>query len=253
MFVRLPAAVVLLLASAATAQITDVEVAKQQFQTGQLYYERGEFDKALAAFQEAYRLAQRADLQYNIAQAHERLLMFEEAVVAYRAYLEGKPDAPDRKFVESRIEFLEKQLAEKQTSATAPAPPTPAEATPAQPAAAQPHVVASQQPAAMSSSRDWQRTAGWVALGVGGVFTTAGVIFGVIAGKKASELEDANTNAEPWSASKGIQEDGERAETLQIVGLAVGGAGLLAGALLLWVIPPTSVVSAGPAGVEVHF
>lgn len=222
----------------AGAQASDEDLAKQRYQTGTLYYERGDYEKSLAEFQEAYRLAARAELQYNIAQANEKLLRIEEAVAAYRAYLTGKPDAQDRKFVEQRIAFLEQQIEDKKKPAAPPPRPTPAARKEAPP----------------PESGGWRRTAGWVAIGVGGAAAALGVVFGVIAKRKADDLEAANENGAEWADARGLKTSGERAEKIQIVGLAVGGAAIAAGVVLLLTAPSGGArAAASPGGLEVRW
>lgn len=216
----LNALVTLLLPALSYAQASDTEVAKQRFETGQLNYERGEYEKALAEFEEAYRLAPRPELQYNIAQAHERLLAFESAIAAYQAYLAGKPEARDRKVVESRIEFLKKQIAQKNAAAARPPPEALATGTVSPTSELEPR------------SR-WKRTVGWVAIGVGGAALATGLVFGLIARNKANDLEDANDSQQSWDDAQQLQEDGERAETISIVGLVLGGVAAAGGTVLL--------------------
>lgn len=190
---RCAALVALLVPAVSFSQAADIDLAKQHYQTGRLHYERGDFDKALAEFEAAYRLSPRPELQYNIAQACERLLYYDRALFAYEAYLLGRPNAPDRKFVESRIEFLKRH----------------------------------------GSGNGWKRTLGWVGIGVGAAAAGVGVAFGVRARNKASELEDANAEQRLWDDVSHLQDQGERAEVISIVGLVVGGVGLVGGALLL--------------------
>ncbi|MEK6607138.1 MAG: tetratricopeptide repeat protein [Myxococcota bacterium] len=228
----------------AFAQVDDRELAKRNYQTGEAYYQRGEFEKALESFREAYRLVPTADLQFNIAKTCEGLGRWMEALEAYRTYLEGVPDAPDRKFVESRIAFLEKQVAAS-TPAVAPVspPPSPEPAPAPAPVVAPapetepepaPSVQTDTAPAPESSGGGWKRPVGWTAVVVGALAAGAGAYYGILAAQKAADLEDAEAEGGEFSETgQAIQDDGELAQKLQVLGLATGGVLLVTGIILI--------------------
>jgi len=92
---------------------------------------------------------------------------------------------------------------------------------------------ASERVAAIRSAR-WQRRGGWASVALGAVSTGVGIAFGVVASSKASDLEKAEAAGGAYSETGADpREDGERAEKIQIVGLAVGGAALVVGTVLL--------------------
>lgn len=62
--------------------------AYEHFQRGQVAYEQGEYQRALDEWNAAYELDPRHQLQYNLAQAHERLGQLSEASEALDVYLE---------------------------------------------------------------------------------------------------------------------------------------------------------------------
>lgn len=99
-----------LLPVALLAKTSDLELAKQHFKKGRDLHDQGRFDEALDEFLLAYRLSKKPELQYNLALCYEKILRFENALTAYRLYLQGKPDAPDRKYVKERIAFLRIEL-----------------------------------------------------------------------------------------------------------------------------------------------
>src|SRR5437868_339021 len=74
----------------------DKEAAKAHYLAGSAYYEGAQYADALREFSEAYRLAKRPDLLYNVSLCHERLDQFDQAIAALRQYLAEKPDAADR-------------------------------------------------------------------------------------------------------------------------------------------------------------
>jgi tetratricopeptide (TPR) repeat protein len=91
----------------ADAQLTtDDEVARGLFQAGRAAYAAGRFDEALGFFEQAYARSERPELLFNIGQAADRLRLDAKALRAFEAFLEERPDAPNRAEVEARIVAL---------------------------------------------------------------------------------------------------------------------------------------------------
>ena len=98
-------------AQAAGAAVADRDdEARTIFQAGRDAYARGEYAEALVAFRNAYELSGRAELQFNIGQAADRLRHDREAVSAFEAYLEAVPDAANRVEVEARLRVLRSEI-----------------------------------------------------------------------------------------------------------------------------------------------
>jgi hypothetical protein len=111
-------------------------------------------------------------------------------------------------------------------------------------------------PASADAKTGWQRTWGWTALGVGAAAVGVGVAFGMVAQSKAAELEDAQDRSRNFSrAGADIESSGERAETIQIAGLVVGGVARAPGAARrrLVVAGEQPAAAAAPGGLEVRF
>ncbi|HTU62754.1 MAG TPA: tetratricopeptide repeat protein, partial [Polyangiales bacterium] len=102
-------------------------------------FDEGRFERALKYFKEAYELSHRAVLLSNIGTALDRLRRDQEALDAYRKYLEQVPSAPNRRQIEERIRIIDSAIARSQ-----PAPPE-AEPIAAPPPAAAP-VTTAQEP-----------------------------------------------------------------------------------------------------------
>jgi tetratricopeptide (TPR) repeat protein len=98
------AAAVLLASSAALAD------ARQHFLAGQDYYTQGRYEKAIAEFEEAYRLDPRPLLLYNIAQAWEKLGDLVKAVDLLKKYLEADPNNPERTTLLNKLASLQERL-----------------------------------------------------------------------------------------------------------------------------------------------
>jgi hypothetical protein len=104
-------AIVAVAAFAATpAQAQDAEKARQLFQQGSKYYDLGQFDKAIEAWQQGYDQKPDPGFLYNIAQAHRQKQDPAKAIFFYKGYLRNSPKAHNRAEVEKKIAELQKQL-----------------------------------------------------------------------------------------------------------------------------------------------
>jgi hypothetical protein len=99
-----------ILAFAAPAQAQDAEKARQLFQQGSKYYDLGQFDKAIEAWQQGYDQKPDPGFLYNIAQAHRQKQDAAKAIFFYKGYLRNSPKAHNRVEVEKKIAELQKQL-----------------------------------------------------------------------------------------------------------------------------------------------
>ncbi len=68
----------------------------------------GKFEQGISELQRAYEILPHPNLVYNIARAHAEAGEVEEAVAAYRKYLDGGP--PDREEVSQMVAALEARL-----------------------------------------------------------------------------------------------------------------------------------------------
>lgn len=95
--------------------------AREHFMAGIEQFRQHQYRQAIQSFELAASLVPSADLQYNIARAHEELAEYERAIEHYQAYLRDRVDPPDRAQLEAHIEELrERAEAERQRARTAP-------------------------------------------------------------------------------------------------------------------------------------
>ncbi|MBK6848792.1 MAG: tetratricopeptide repeat protein [Proteobacteria bacterium] len=120
------AAIVCLLAAAAPLRAeapsaSDMALAEQLFRLGRTYYDQGDYDKALDAFEQSYVLSQKPPLLHNIAKCQESLGRLEAAITSYERFLKtvGQRDAT----IEARIRNLKTRVAAQRASAAALATP----------------------------------------------------------------------------------------------------------------------------------
>lgn len=107
--------------------------ARIEFERGRGAFDEGDYRAAWGFFHNAYRLSGRAQLLYNIGQTADRLGRDNEALTAFRMYLERLPKAENKREVENRIRALEERVRD---SERVPPPPVPGEPGASQPQAA---------------------------------------------------------------------------------------------------------------------
>src|SRR5688572_21912599 len=76
------------------------EKVKRLYQEGTQHYNLSEFEEAVAAYREAYRLRPDAVFLFNIAQSYRMLKRYAQAAQFYKSYLRVRPDASNRGEVE---------------------------------------------------------------------------------------------------------------------------------------------------------
>jgi hypothetical protein len=91
----------------AVEETPEAAAAKAHYEKAQQLYATGDYDEAIAEYNEAYRLKPHPNVLYNIAQAYERLLDYAQSVVWFERYLAEAPkDAIERPIVENRLRIL---------------------------------------------------------------------------------------------------------------------------------------------------
>ncbi|MGZ3440779.1 MAG: hypothetical protein ACXVDD_14750 [Polyangia bacterium] len=121
MIARLVALLTVLVALPAVA--APIDDAKKAFAEGKAAFERGEYEKALSAYQRANMILPAPNLYYNIGATYERLGRYQEAALAFDKYFElaGAATSDEDK------DFQEKLRARSEADRKRPnAPPTPA-------------------------------------------------------------------------------------------------------------------------------
>lgn len=102
--------------------------ARALFEAGRSAYAAGRYDAALRRFQEAFEISGRTALLYNVGACADRLRRDEEALAAYRGYLEATGESGERRRVaEERIALLEGEVRERRARAALEASAGPAE------------------------------------------------------------------------------------------------------------------------------
>lgn len=102
---------IVLVLSLAVPSLASAQDARELFQQGSTAYENGDYPAAIEAWDAAYALDPRPLLQYNLAQAHERLNNLEAAVEAYQGFIEGAGADPRVAQARARMLSLQERLA----------------------------------------------------------------------------------------------------------------------------------------------
>ncbi len=89
------------------------EDARAHFQRGQAAYETGDYETAAREWQRAYEMDPRPALQYNLAQAYERLGRLDDAVRSYHTYIDNTTaDDPRMETARARLASLEQRVSQ---------------------------------------------------------------------------------------------------------------------------------------------
>jgi tetratricopeptide (TPR) repeat protein len=94
----------------------DDTVGREYFERGRAAFEEADYESALAYFRHAYELSGRAELQYNIGVAADRLQREDEALHAFRRYLEETKEPTREAEVRQRIDALERTIAQREVT-----------------------------------------------------------------------------------------------------------------------------------------
>lgn len=99
-----------------------MERAKKLFDEGEDFFKLSQYDKAVAAYQEAYLLSKAPLFLLNIGQCYTQMGQTKEAIHSYEAFIREDPKSPYRAEMEAKIDDLKAYLAQKQNEAAASLP-----------------------------------------------------------------------------------------------------------------------------------
>ena len=210
------------------------------------HYARKEYKEAAKLFHRAYAIHPRAEFLFNAGRAEQRAFQLDEAERDLRALL-ALPDLDPQVGRRARVHLAEVLETKAQFAKVKRVTPT----TLAQAAVGAPGPVT---PTAAASG--WQRTSGWVAVGVGGTALTVGSALFIVAALDQARLDedldklDANDlHTLDYSDYKNRQGDVDRRNTIGWSTFGPGLALLAAGAWLVLDAPtPHSAALRGRSG-----
>jgi tetratricopeptide (TPR) repeat protein len=184
--------------------------ARALYDQGMRHFNLSEYDTAIDAFKQGYKLSGNPGFLYNIAQAYRLKGDCAQAVTFYRNYLRADPQAENRAAVEERIASLA-------GCAPEPAPVRPAPITPAPP----------------SRTATGLRVAGIVAVGVGLALAGTAIYFGLDARDASDQIGGLYRAGGTWDqTAQDTERRGRRSQTLMLALGISGGAAVVAGGVL---------------------
>jgi len=214
------------------------ERAQALYEQGTTHYKVAEYDEAIAAFKEAYKTLPMPLILYNIGQAYRQKHDCAAARTFYKNYLreESEGETADQ----ARVHLAEMEACAATATGDGPGPKGPGTGTgrvigDGTGTGTQTGTVAGTG-AAIDRGKS-KRMAGMVVGGVGVGLVVFGVVQGMRASGKADDLASSCTVADPCTPDewRTIDDAGQSAQTTQVLGLAIGGVAVAAGAgLYLW-------------------
>ena len=220
----------------------ELRQARTAYQRGSKHQAAAEYDEALAAYEQAYRLTGSTTLWFNIGQVHRLAGRREQAIEAYERYLEAEPEGRGAPEAQGHITALRGEIhadteaAERKRAEGEAAVARKRAADLAEQRAAERREQAERRAiaAARAERRERRaaryRLAGWISAGSGAGLVLVGAVFHVQAKSKEDDIGAAETR---WSRELDrAVEDGEAAERNAIVLYSLGGAAIAAGATL---------------------
>ncbi len=219
----------------APAQSESDAEARRLYKEGDKLYAEGDYEGAVRAFEKSYELSQQPALQYNLANAYERLGRYDDGVKALQAY---EPHAPgdERDVVKRRIKKLQERAEQQRLEKKdAPAASPPSESTPASAPAAPEQPL---PPNETGNPAAHPPVLGYVLLGVGAVGVGVGSFFGVQALSTKSDAEklcpDVGGGRRCPASADDTLSSNKRDALLADVSIGVGIAAVAVGAYLVF-------------------
>lgn len=195
-----------------TSTEADVEGAKGAHKAATQFFERGDYERALSYWRDAYGFdCSRPPLLLNIASAYEKKGDKAAAIAVLELFLTRAKDSPDAPVVQEKIANLRTALDAERASAT----PTPAPAGPATPAPEAPAEGATERPYGIAP---------WIVVGAGAGVALIGVVPLVIGTGKVSDAEEACATRSGCTAD--VADQGNTGRSLSLVGQIMIPVGL---------------------------
>ena len=236
------ACVLVLLAAAAPARADDdVESARTHYKHASRLYDLRHYREAAREFEAAYEAKDDPAFLYNIAQSYRLAGDAAEAMGAYQSYLRRARTGAHKREVELRIEELtklvEEQRKQQQTPPNGTNPPELPEPPPTAPPP-QSHPVEAPAPAPSPAvHRDQGGSPGRTKLIAGAVVAALGLAMigvGIAYALEAGDASDQLSHPMPGQVfDPNLESDGRTYQAWSIAGFAVGGAALVAGAVVI--------------------
>jgi tetratricopeptide (TPR) repeat protein len=221
---RLPSAIICVLIFVHTASAQSSRTPKEFFESGINHYNLGEWKDALQDFKEAYRQHPDPAFLFNIAQCYRQLGDATNAQIEYRAYLRESPEAPNREEVERLIRVTNEAIKAQHPPATSTKAPALETATSSQ--SGQPLQARKVRAGGVDDAARTKRTAGIALIGTGvGLVALGGAFVGLVYQANGAATSDGVYHPNQVTNRNAF-------EVLDAVSFSLGGAAVVAGAVL---------------------
>ena len=205
--------------------------ARKLAEHGREMHKRGEYERAITAFKEAYVIAPSPGILFNLAQSYRLQGNCDDAALMYRRYLATGPSAEARAVAEQHLSTVERcvqkralniPLDDSMAYLKVPPPPGPE------------RVIA-------SDKRDIERPSEIkkdIGIGFtigGGVALVTAAYFGLRSYTASRDVERASERGAKWPEIREIAERGENAERAAKI-FGIGGGIAVVGGVTLWVL-----------------
>lgn len=207
------------------AQSERDDEARTHFESGEAYFQRADYARALEAFTVAYEISGREQMLYNIGLCHERLVNLEEAIAAFEGFLAWQRETGREHVSAEGVQLRIDTLRERAAAADA----MDAGSDEAAPNDTDRGEAGEGTPEAPSSSSPL-RIPAFVALGVGAAGALTFSVLGGLTLRENNELSECKASR---TCASDELDSLRRFRRGADVGLAIGLAGLGAGITLL--------------------
>jgi tetratricopeptide (TPR) repeat protein len=219
--------------------------AREAFERGRIHYDNGDFPRAAAAFEDAYRLSGRDGLLYNLYLAYRDANNQEKAAEALRGYLTKVEAIENRPQLEARLKALEDGIAQRKAAEAAEAAERDrlAREQAEREANAQKQAAAQSAPAAAPVNKHWW-VPGVAVMGAGAALMLGSIGTGVASNSKADKLEKECMDGICDPSFKSTGDSGKTLAVVTDVLLFGGLATAVVGGVLLLLKKPKKAASA---------
>jgi hypothetical protein len=200
-------------------------LAKTWFQKGEALVGEEMFVEALGAFDCSLRMVEHPATMVNAAKAAELAGEKAEALTLFERAAAATPEAEKRTEIDARIAALKDELAKEEAAQTPSPPVEPEPVVEPEPTFVPPPP----PPPPPEEKRSPLAVPGYVAIGVGGAGVVVGAVLAGLAGKARNDGEATDS----WREFQDDRDALNGYRTGAIVGLAVGGALLATGVVLV--------------------
>jgi hypothetical protein len=218
------------IALAATAHADDTAAAKQLYDVGLRHYNVAEYADAITSWKQAYLIAKKPILLFNIGQAYRLSGDCAQAMTFYDSYAREAPNPPNQEELDQAIALCKAAKPAEPEPHPEPTPPPPPVPTPVVEPPPAPAPKPEPPPAPVERAHSHTRTIA-IVVGAAGIAASATGVYFALAGKHDSQKLDGFTG--PWTPTQqAIQTTGQRDNKLAWVFGGVGAAAVITGAVM---------------------